>query len=140
MSEENLSLASLPTIIAIAFTQSRETAHVLRQIVIPTLPPVKRTFPDRLIRRIEVGHIFNETLIQDLEVLAALIDSMIAKGTHFGWQADEHHVRGGYEVTFVEDDALDLASARREVDALTSAIARTLDAVRAGRVAEELQS
>jgi hypothetical protein len=49
-------------------------------------------------------------------------------------------VRGGYEVTFVEDVALDLASARNDLNALLSAIAIALDAVRATRVAQELQT
>jgi len=140
MTEDSLTPESLHSTIAIAFTQSRETANVLRRIVIPALPPVKRTLPDRLVRRIELGQIFHEAFLQDLEALAASLESMVTKGTHIGWQADEHHVRGGYEVTFVEDVALNLASARNDLNALISAIAIALDAVRATRVAQELQT
>ena len=138
MSAGNSGPDVLISLVAMALGQARVTLTDLRGTVIPALSPARRTFPDHLARRLERGDIFDEALLRDLEAFTELVDRKVAEGTHVGWEADDHHVRGGYDVICLDDGIAALASAVCGLEDLSQAINSALDAVHAARVAEEL--
>lgn len=122
----------------IAMIQAHIVAAELRDDVIPSLPTPARTFPEMIARRLEGGDIFRLDFVNDLEALADMLGQAIDAGAHLGWEADEHHVRGGYEIVFYDAAVVPLVDAVNEIDDLRHAVFTTLSAVEAMRSVEDL--
>ena len=121
-----------------AVRQARIVAQFLRDMVIPALKPQRRGFAKYMARQIECGALLDQVVLRDLESFIAAIDREIAEGTWVGWEADEHHVRGGWEVVYRDDRAAALARAAHELDCLYQAIAAVFDLAQATRLVETL--
>ncbi|MGR3456014.1 hypothetical protein [Pseudooceanicola sp.] len=118
---------------ALAIMQARVVAGDLHDIVVPLLPPAKRTFATSIARRAESGNILEEDLLRDLETFSGVLARQIAAGTHVYWQGDDNHVRGGYRAVHREPEARELAQVVTELALLADMILATLSAVRAVR-------
>lgn len=123
---------------AIAMIQARIAADELRENVVPALLTPARTFPEMIARRLEGGDIFHLDFVNDLEALADMLGQAIDAGAHLGWEADEHHVRGGYEIIFYDAAVVPLVDAVNELDDLHHAILTTLSAVKAMQSVEDM--
>lgn len=121
-----------------ALRQARVARRYLHGTIIPALPPVRRTFAEHIIRQIDRDAIFDEVLVRDLETFIGLIEREIAVGIHAGWEADENHVKGGWEVVIRDERAAALEPAAVELKQLQLAIARVIDAAKATRLADTL--
>jgi len=126
------------TLATLALAQARIVSDALHEDVVPRVPSVQRTFPNAIARRIGSGHIFDQRFVDDLRALAANLERQVEIGTHRGWQADEHHVRGGYETIHREDGIARLESAVADIETLAEAISATLCAVEAARIVDDL--
>ncbi|MFT6532771.1 MAG: hypothetical protein ACJASC_002324 [Limimaricola cinnabarinus] len=122
----------------VAIMQAHHVASAIREVVVPLLPPVKRTFAEGIARRIERGPIFEESLLRDIETFESILAQQIAAGTHSFWHGDENHVRGGYVSVYREDDACELAEVVAELALLADMILATLSAAHAVRQAGAL--
>lgn len=123
---------------AAALLQAHTTAGKLHDVVIPLLPPAKRSFALSLARLFERGTILNEGVLRDIETFSNILAQRIDAGTHVGWQGDDHHVRGGYEVVYRDAEACELAQAAAEVSRLGDMILSVLSTARAIREADAL--
>ncbi|MCF7700713.1 hypothetical protein [Loktanella sp. M215] len=117
----------------LAFMQAHIVAAMIHEVVIPSLPPAKRTFAESIARRIERGAFLEEDALRDFETFLDLLERQIEGGTHLYWHGDENHVRGGYEAVYREREASNLASAATELALLGDIILATLSAARAVR-------
>lgn len=68
------------------------------------------------------------------------ITQIIADGTFVGWEADEHHVDGGFDIICLDPRAKKLGPTVDELWCLGSTIAEVLDTIKAIAVASELTS
>ncbi|WP_281827580.1 hypothetical protein [Jannaschia rubra] len=118
-------------LVAAALADAQIAAFGLRETVIPAWPPVKRAFPADLARRQERAEIFDEEFIDELGAFIELLAARISEGTHVGWEADEGHVRGGYEVIHLEEET-------PAPHAVREAVTGALSATNAIRLAGEL--
>ena len=118
--------------------QARVVGTILYDAVIPHLPPLKRGAAEHVARRITRSRIFEETMLHDLDALIALVEREAETGTHRGWQADEHHIRGGWPLIHRDERAEALARSAAELRGLHDGIAGVLDAVEAERVRNRL--
>lgn len=128
-------VASLATI---AMIQARIVAAKLRDDVIPSLPTSARTFPEMIARRLESGDIFRSDFVNDLEALAEMLEREIDAGAHLGWEADEHHVRGGYEIVCYEAGVVPLVQAVNELEDLRHSLLATISAAQAMRSVDDM--
>lgn len=80
---------------AAVLLQAHIAAGKLYDVIIPLLPPAKRSFALSIARRIERGTIFDEVVLRDIETFTGILAQRIEAGTHVYWQGDDHHVRGG---------------------------------------------
>lgn len=125
-------------LVATALADAQIAAIGLRATVIPTWPPAKRTFPAHLARQLEQANIFDDGFIDDIGTFVGMLAAKIAADTHVGWEADENHVRGGYELIFVEEETAALARCADDLHAVREAVIDALCAARAIRLAGEL--
>jgi hypothetical protein len=123
---------------AIAMIQARFVAAELRENVVPALLTSQRVFPDMMARRLESGDIFRPDFVNDLEALADVLGRAIDAGAHLGWEGDEHHVHGGYEVVCYHGDVVPLVDAVNALDDLRHAVLATLSAAKAIRSVDDL--
>lgn len=123
---------------AIGLIQAHKVAAELRGVVIPALPASQRTFPSMMAKRLERRDIFQPMFLADLETLADMLEGQISAGSHVGWEADENHTRGGYEVICYENGAALLVHAVRRLDALADAIIVAIGAAHAQRAVGDL--
>ncbi len=121
-----------------ALSAARVARAVLDDVVIPTLAPARRTSAQRLARRLAHQDFFTEDFVRDLGVCIETLHRRVEEGTHVGWEADENHTAGGYEVRYRSEEAASLAAAARHLAALRDLTAATLDVVRAHPVAMNL--
>ncbi|NDU99883.1 hypothetical protein [Pseudoroseicyclus tamaricis] len=118
---------------ALAIMQAHIVADELHEIVIPLLPPARRTHAASIARRIERGEFLEEDVLSDVQTFNANLAQQIALGTHVYWQGDDNHVRGGYEAVYREPEACELAEVAGELALLADMILATLSAARAVR-------
>ncbi len=118
---------------ALAFMQAHIVADKLHEIVIPLLPPAKRTFAASIARRIERGAVLQEDALRDLETFSDLLEQQISGGTHVYWHGDDNHIRGGYDAVHLDAEAIDLANAATDLALLGDIILAALSAARAVR-------
>lgn len=123
---------------AIAMIQARIVATELRDKVVPTLPTPTRAFPEMMARRLQRGDIFRLDFVDDLEALADMLRRAIDAGEHLEWEADDHHVRGGYEIVCYDADVVPLVQAVDELDDLRHALLATISAAEAMRSLDDL--
>lgn len=125
-------------LVAAALADAQIAAFGLRETVIPAWPPAKRTFPAHLARRLERAEIFDEGFIDELGAFIEMLAARISEGTHVGWEADEGHVRGGYEVICLEEETPALVRCANDLHAVREAVTDALCAANAIRLAGEL--
>ncbi len=125
-------------LVALALMQGHIAAAELYEVVVPLLPPSQRTFPVNLARRIGHGDILCETFLRELETFLDALEGHVEAGTHVGWEADEHHVLGGYETTFHGPGIPALARSKRELDLLRDTVLKAISVARAMREAGAL--
>ena len=118
---------------ALALMQAHIVADELQDVVIPILPPMRRTHATCLVLRNERGAILEEEALRDVETFISNLAQQINAGTHAYWQGDDNHVRGGYDVIFREPEAYELAAVSSELKLLADVILATLCAARAVR-------
>ncbi|MFC0201621.1 hypothetical protein [Paracoccus rhizosphaerae] len=118
---------------ALAIMQAHIAADELHDIVIPLLPPAKRTFASSIARRIERGDFLGEDVLRDLETFTYILVRLVEAGTHIYWQGDDNHVRGGYDAVYREPESQQLAEVAAELALLAEMILATLSAARAIR-------
>lgn len=123
---------------AIAMIQARVAADALRANVVPALPIAQRTFPSMVARRLETGDIFRQEFMADLDALADMLRQEIDAGAHVEWQADEHHVCGGYDVICYDPGVVPIVHAVNEIDDLRQSVLTTISAAQAMRSVEDL--
>ncbi|WP_209427471.1 hypothetical protein [Pararhodobacter sp. SW119] len=121
-----------------AFGLARTVRDQLIGTVVPALPPARRTFAEWLGRKLENGAFFEESMVRDIDAFIAEIERLFAAGTHIGWEADAHHVRGGYPVVYLDDRARALEPVVDDLRLLRTAIVRVLDTARAASIAGSL--
>lgn len=121
-----------------AMRAARSVRRSLRDEVIPALPPQRRCFAWHVLRHVERYTFLEPDAVRDIETFLDSLRREIADGTHAGWAADDHHVRGGWEIPHLDDRAIALMRPARELEKLHQAISDVLDAVRAMRLAETL--
>ena len=101
-----------PTLAALALgvAQSmRDARRMLDETIVPVLPPARRAFAQDIARRLSRMAMPTERLVQDLDALLAMLDREVQARTHHGWEADEHHVRGGWPTIHRDADGEALA-------------------------------
>ncbi|WP_282025324.1 hypothetical protein [Limimaricola cinnabarinus] len=125
-------------LIAKALADAHVAAIGLREAVIPALPPSRRTFPDHLAQRLEDGRIFDESFVDDLNTLLGMLTVKVTAGTHIGWEADEHHICGGYEVVYTDEKTRALRHSATALAMARDAASAVLCAARAIRLVNEL--
>lgn len=123
---------------AIAMIQARYVATDLRDNVVPAVPTSQRTFPEMIARRLETGDIFHQDFAADVEALADILRRGIDAGAHVEWEADEHHVFGGYEVVCYDPGIVPLVHAVNELDDLRHALLATISAAQAMQSVQDL--
>jgi len=123
-----------------ALNQGRIVQHLIEDRIIPALSPARRTFALYLSRQIEHGKIFNEPFQRDLQAFISMISQTVADGTFVGWEADEHHVHGGFDIICLDSCAKKLGPTVDELWHFWSAITQVLDAIKAIAVVSELTS
>ena len=92
-----ISFDNIDALAASAFAQSRLCVVALREDIIPHLAPHERRGPERLIAQIERQRIFDDSVMNELDVLIETLTRRIADGTKRTEQfvADECHIEGG---------------------------------------------
>lgn len=123
----------LTQLVAVALMHARIAATEVHDVVLPLLPASKRAFPASLARRLEKLEILDEGFLRDLDAFLAMLERHVGAGTHVGWQADEIHVRGGYETVAHDPGIAALAGALREFDLLHDTVLAALSGARALR-------
>lgn len=121
-----------------ALGQARTIRAMVYDTVIPHLPPLRRGAAEHIIRLIDRRRIFNEATLHDLDALITLVEREAEVGTHYGWQADDDHVRGGWPTVHRDERASALSSSASELGRFHRAIAAVLDAAEAERAANRL--
>ena len=120
---------------AVAYMQAHIAEIALHDAVLPSLPASQRAFPASLARRLERREFLDDEFLRDLEALLDMLERHVEAGTHLGWEADENHVRGGYE-TIARDPGIEtLPGALRELDLLHDTVLAALSGARALREA-----
>lgn len=125
-------------LVAAAMMQADVVADELYDTVIPESPPAQRAFPSAIAGRITRRDIFEDTFARDLKTLIERLGGQIKDRTHVYFQADENHVRGGYESIFREPGAEPLAAALGELDLLYDLVSAAISAAGAVRVAANM--
>lgn len=125
-------------LVAEALAAARFAASGLRDTVIPAWPPARRTFPEHLARRLERAEIFEERVVADLDTFLDLLSARIEHGTRIGWEADENHGRGGYEIVCQDEETAALSRCASNLRAARKSILVALQAASAIRLASEL--
>ncbi len=125
-------------LVAAAFAEAEIAAAGLRNTVIPAWPPARRTFPQEIARRLEKSDIFDDHFANDLGTFLGSLAAKIKSQMYVGWEADENHNRGGYEVFYADDNTHDLIRCANHLQSAREALSAVLYGVRALRVAEEL--
>lgn len=119
---------------------ARVAAAHLREIAVPALPPARRLQAEDVACRLGGALRPSERLLDDLDALMAMLAREAEAGTHHSWQADEHHVRGGWPVVDHEPAAAALLAGCRNVRAVRDAAAEVLDIARADELLVALRS
>ena len=125
-------------LVARALARGEIAASGLRDAVIPAWTPSRRLFPENIARRLEQDRIFESGFADDLGTLLGMLGAKIRAEIHVGWEPDEHHVRGGYEVCYADDTTRALIQAGNDLQSAREAITAVLYAVRAIRVVDDL--
>ena len=125
-------------LIAKALAEAEVAAVGLRETVIPAWPPARRTFPEHIARRLEGAEIFENAFADDLRTMLALLAAKIQADMHVLWEADENHVRGGYEVCYADDETHALIRCANDLQSAREAVTAVLYGVRAILIADEL--
>lgn len=81
---------------------------------------------------------FGEATLRDIDAFISLVQREIEVGTHVGWEADDHHVRGGYERIGFVGRARTLVPALYGRVKLRTAIAGALEVVRAMSITADM--
>lgn len=118
-----------------ALEQRRLVQTVLDEQVLPAMASEQNSFAKFVSRKVARDEIFEEAFLRDLSAFISDIQTQISDGTAVGWQADEYHVDGGYEVRHLTREAKVLRAAVDKMHGLSSAVAAVLDALRAERIA-----
>lgn len=121
-----------------AFGLARRAREQLCDTVIPALPPARRSFAACLGRKLEHATFADESLLYDLDAFIAELERLVMSGTHIGWEADEHHVGGGYEVVYLDESARTLGQSLVALRRLRAAVTQFLDMARAAAIARSL--
>ncbi len=127
----------LTGLVAEALAKAQIAAVSLRNTVVPAWPPARRTFPEHVARRLERRKIFDETFVEDLNTFIEMLAARIRSETYVGWEADENHVRGGYEVVYADEETWALNRCAEDLGRTRDAVSAVLCAARALRLADE---
>lgn len=123
---------------AIAMIQAQYVAADLRSNVVPAVRASQRTFPEMIARRLEAGDIFRQEFAADLEALADMLRRNIDACAHVEWEADGHHICGGYEVVYYESGIVPFVHAVNEIEELHHIVLATISAAQAMRSVDDL--
>ena len=134
----NLTHDLLVGLVARALALAEIAASGLHEKVIPAWPASRRLFPEKIALRLGEAKIFDNSFADDLGTLLGMIGAKIRAEMHVGWEPDEHHVRGGYEVCYADDTTHALIHAGNDLQSAREAITAVLYAVRAIRIADDL--
>jgi hypothetical protein len=126
--------------ICATFNQSRIVQHLIDDCILPNLDPARRTFATYLRRQIAQGDVLNEPFLRDLEAFISMINQAVSNGTHIGWEADEHHVQGGFDIVQLDHSAQVLGSTVGALWQFWSAIAQVIDETKASAAVSDLIS
>ncbi|PZX17482.1 hypothetical protein LX81_01205 [Palleronia aestuarii] len=129
---------SLAHLIANTLAEARAVSTDLREIIIPILSPVQRTYPQHVARRVAGGRIFDEAFVRDLDALIDDLERHVSNETRVGWQADGNHIRGGYEIISRDAGITRLAPSIGRMREFRDGIMRVLDLAKGFRLAEEI--
>lgn len=135
---EKLTPDVVTLLIAEAVSQAHTAEGAIEALVIPRLPAQRRGFAVDLLRRMQGMSMFRDGFVGDLEAFMAILEDRIAAGTSVHWQADEHHIAGGYEITTRDPDAKALGTAVDELATLRDRLVAALSAARAVRELDRL--
>ena len=125
-------------LVAQALALGEIAASRLRDTLIPEWTPSRRLFPETIARRLEQAKIFDTAFADDLGTLLGMLGVKIKADMHVGWEPDEHHVHGGYEVYYADDTTRALIQTGNDLHCAREAIAAVLYMVQAIRVADDL--
>lgn len=125
-------------LIATALRRARLVHRQISDVILPVLPPERRTFAEQLMRRIGMNEIFQDAFLADILAFRALLERQATAGTHSAWVADEHDVHGGYQVQQRDPCASSLKCAAGDLIDLRDALEVAMDYAKAVRLAEEL--
>lgn len=132
--------AELHAAIADALQQARAVRGLLARTIVPALAFEGRALADRLVRTLDRGDFFDEATLGDIGTVLSLLQRQIDVGTYVGWEADEHHVRGGYERIELDHRARRLVPALAGLTKLRAAIATARGLAHALSVAQDTKS
>ena len=118
--------------------QARIVVAELQECVLPALLPADRTGVRLLSRALERNDLFNDALLSEIEAVLDILRERVEAGTRLGWEPDDGHIRGGYQVVRQDEGVAALSVAAGELDLLHDALCATLAAARAMREAEQL--
>jgi hypothetical protein len=133
-----ITLDVVTLLVAEAVSQAHAAEGAIEALVIPRLPPQKRGFAVDLPRRMPGMSMFRDGFVGDLEAFMAILEDRIAAGTSIHWQADEHHIDGGYGITTRDPDAKALGAAVDDLATLRDGRVAALSAARAVRELDRL--
>lgn len=122
--------------LALAFAEaSRRAQSEITDLIIPALPAARRVFAQDIARRLACQALPTERAVQDLDAFVIVVEREAGFRTRLGWEADEHHVRGGWQTVHRDEDGIALAQGAVTLRELLRASERLLDGLAAERLA-----
>lgn len=125
--EDSAALPAPAGLVLPALCQARTVREMLRDQVVPHLPPLRRGAAEHLAKQLSMSRILRAELLHDLDALISLVESEADRGTWMGWEADEAHSRGGWTTIWRDERAICLATSAGELRALRTSVAAVLD-------------
>ncbi len=128
---------------AAALSQGRACVPLLRGVVIPSLPPMQRHLPERVIHLVEGRRLLEERSAVDLELLLDLLARTVGQGTTTILRSTDEMEGHSTELrtwveTLLTPEALRLAEVAVEVDTLHTLVRGVLDLVEAQAAVQRL--
>lgn len=121
-----------------ALAQGRTAARSIEAVVVPVLPSVRRGMATAATGQIADGRMFHEDFLQLLDAMSDAVAGIVESGTAMVWRGHEYDPTCGDLVPVRDQRTEGLAKGLEELRTLRKAVAATLDAVRAYRIANEL--
>ena len=121
-----------------AVMQARITRDQLYDVIIPSLPPLRRAIAETVKRHLNTDALLTEPFLHDLEILIDFMRVEIEKDVQTTWIADEHNVDGGHHQRHFDTRTHSLAVAVGHLIGLYEAVTEVIDTVQAERLMDDL--